>query len=42
MPDHGQNNYDVEEDTGQMITGVEIQCNMSHNTLTKAEEDIQR
>jgi hypothetical protein len=33
-------NCDVEEDTGQESTGVEILFPMSHNTLTRAEEYI--
>ncbi len=35
------NNSDIEEDTEQMSTGVEILLTMSHNTLTSAEEYIQ-
>jgi hypothetical protein len=35
-----KDNCDVEEDTGQMSTGVEIVLQMSHNTLTRAEEYI--
>jgi hypothetical protein len=33
-------NCDLEADTGQTSTGVEIVLQMSHNTLTRAEEDI--
>jgi hypothetical protein len=36
----GQDNCDIEEDTGEMSTGVEIVVQMSHNTLTRAEEYI--
>jgi len=36
-----EDNCDVEEDTGQLSTGVEILLQMSHNTLTRAEEYIQ-
>ena len=32
---------DIEADTGQASTGVEILHQMSHNTLTRAEEYIQ-
>ncbi|OGO38602.1 MAG: hypothetical protein A2W35_11320 [Chloroflexi bacterium RBG_16_57_11] len=32
------NNSDIEADTGQMSAGVEIRLQMSHNTLTRAEE----
>ncbi len=32
---------DIEEDTGQVSTGVKISLTMSHNTLTSAEEYIQ-
>jgi hypothetical protein len=35
-----EDNCDVEEDTGQVSTGVEIVLQMSHNTLTRAEEYI--
>ena len=35
-----QDNCDIEADTGQASTGVEIQLQMSHNTLTRAEEYI--
>jgi hypothetical protein len=35
-----EDNCDVEEDTGQVGTGVEIVLQMSHNTLTRAEEYI--
>jgi hypothetical protein len=34
------NNCDLVADTGQMSTGVEIVLQMSHNTLTRAEEYI--
>jgi hypothetical protein len=33
-----ENNCDIESDTGQMSTGVEIVLQMSHNTLTREEE----
>ena len=33
-----EDNCDVEEDTGQVSVGVEIVLQMSHNTLTRAEE----
>jgi hypothetical protein len=33
---------DIEADTGQTSTGVEIVLQMSHNTLTRAEEYSQR
>ena len=33
-----EDNCDIEADTGQMSTGVEIVLPMSHNTLTRAEE----
>jgi hypothetical protein len=36
-----EDNCDIEEDTGQMSTGVEIVLQMSHNTLTRAEEYVQ-
>ena len=36
-----RNNCDVEADTGQMSTGVEIQLPMSHNVLTIVEEYVQ-
>jgi hypothetical protein len=32
---------DIQVDSGQMSTGVEILLKMSHKTLTCAEEDIQ-
>jgi len=32
-----EDNCDVEEDTGQLSTGVENVLQMSHNTLTRAE-----
>jgi hypothetical protein len=35
-----EDNCDIEADTGQMSTGVEIVLPMSHNTLTRAEEYI--
>ena len=35
-----EDNSDVEEDTGQVSTAVEIVLQMSHNTLTRAEEYI--
>ena len=35
-----ENNCDIEEDLGQVSTGVEIVLQMSHNTLTRAEEYI--
>ncbi len=36
-----EDNCDIEEDAGQMSTGVEILLPVSHNTLTSAEEYIQ-
>jgi DNA invertase Pin-like site-specific DNA recombinase len=36
-----EDNCDIEADTGQASTGVEIVLQMSHNTLTRAEEYIQ-
>ena len=36
-----ENNCDIEADTGQSSIGVEILLQMSHNTLTSAEEYIQ-
>jgi hypothetical protein len=36
-----ENNCDIEADTGQMSTGVEILLTMSHNTLTSVEEYVQ-
>ena len=33
-----EDNCDVEADTGQVSTGVEIVLQMSHNSLTRAEE----
>ena len=36
-----KNISDIQADTGQMSTGVEILLKMSHNTLTSAEEHIQ-
>jgi hypothetical protein len=35
-----EDNCDVEEDTGQVSVGVEIVLQMSHNTLTRAEEYV--
>jgi len=35
-----ENNCDIDEDTGHISTGVEIVLQMSHNTLTRAEEYI--
>jgi hypothetical protein len=35
-----EDDCDIEADTGQASTGVEIQLQMSHNTLTRAEEYI--
>ncbi len=35
-----EDNCDIEEDLGQVSTGVEIVLQMSHNTLTRAEEYI--
>jgi hypothetical protein len=35
-----EDSCDVEEDMGQVSTGVEIVLQMSHNTLTRAEEYI--
>jgi hypothetical protein len=35
-----EDNCDIEADTGQVSTGVEIVLSMSHNTLTRAEEYI--
>ncbi len=35
-----EDNCDIEEDTGQVSTGVEIVLQMSHNTLTRAKEYI--
>jgi len=34
-------NCDIEEDMGQMSTGVKIVLPMSHNALTRAEEYVQ-
>jgi hypothetical protein len=36
-----KNNCDIEANSGQISTGVEILLKMSHNTLTSAEEHIQ-
>ena len=36
-----EDNCDIEADTGQMSTGVEILLPMSHNALTKEEEYVQ-
>jgi hypothetical protein len=33
-------NCDIEEDTGQVSTGVEIVLQMSHNILTRTEEYV--
>jgi hypothetical protein len=33
-----EGNRDIEVDKGQVSTGVEIMLQMSHNTLTRAEE----
>lgn len=35
-----ENNCDIDEDTGHISTGVEIVLQMSHNTLTRAEEYV--
>jgi len=35
-----ENNCDIESDTGQMGTGVEIRLQMSHNVLTISEEYV--
>ena len=35
-----EDNCDIEVDTGQVSVGVEIMLQMSHNTLTRAEEYI--
>ena len=35
-----EDSCDIEEDMGQVSTGVEIVLQMSHNTLTRAEEYI--
>ena len=35
-----EDNCDIDADTGQMSTGVEIQLQMSHNVLTIAEEYV--
>ena len=35
-----ENICDIEEDTGQMGTGVEIRLQMSHNVLTISEEYV--
>jgi hypothetical protein len=35
-----EDNCGIEEDMGQVSTGVEIVLQMSHNTLTRAEEYI--
>jgi hypothetical protein len=37
----GKNNSDIQVDSGQMSTGVEILLKMSNKTLTSIEEDIQ-
>jgi hypothetical protein len=36
-----ENNCDIEVDTGQIGTGVEIQSQLSHNALTIVEEYVQ-
>ena len=36
-----EDNCGIEEDMGQMSTGVEILLTMSHNTLTSVEEYLQ-
>jgi hypothetical protein len=36
-----KNISDIQVDSGQMSTSVEILLTMSHNTLTSIEEDIQ-
>ncbi|HWQ85000.1 MAG TPA: recombinase family protein, partial [Anaerolineales bacterium] len=36
-----EDNCDIEEDTGQVSTGVEIVLQMSHNILTRTEEYVQ-
>jgi hypothetical protein len=35
-----KNISDIQVDSGQMSTGVEILCKMSHKALTSSEEDI--
>ena len=35
-----EDNCDIEEDMGQMSTGVKIVLQMSHNTLTRTEEYV--
>ena len=37
-----EDNCDVEEDTGHISAGVKIVLQMSHNSLTRAEEYIFR
>jgi hypothetical protein len=41
-PEAYENTCNTEENTGQVSTGVEIVLQMSHNTLTRAEEYIMR
>ena len=36
-----EDNCDIEEDTGQVSTGVEIALSMSHNSLTTIAEYVQ-
>lgn len=36
-----ENSCDIEEDTGQMATGVKIALPVSHNILTSVEEYVQ-
>ena len=36
----GRNISDIQVDSGQISTGVEILLKMSHKTLTSSEEDI--
>ena len=36
--DASEDSCDIEEEMGQVSTGVEIVLQMSHNTLTRAEE----
>ena len=38
--DASEDSCDIEEEMGQVSTGVEIVLQMSHNTLTRAEEYI--
>jgi hypothetical protein len=37
----GKNISDIQVDSGQISTGVEILLKMSHKALTSSEEDIQ-